>query len=255
LSVSRLEKGTQLVPPSVIENFVVGIVTSFVTALAVWIWRNVRESQILNRKAEFFNISRGESCLAVMNHNPRGRDMMSHSDIETLVEVVRIVDEIGGTVTIAPFDKVLEPAGGITEFCIGSPASNDRTKVHAENFLKGVKFLPYSPESPDSLAIITSEGKFRHEAYEEEYAVLTRFYPHPASQPIFLISGQTARSNHGATHYLLENYNNSLRKKFGSNRPFCLLLKLQSPRTYGHKSVRLVADITNTAFSPLPTTT
>ena len=241
-------------PSSVIENFIVGIATSIVTALVVWIWRNFRESQLLNRKAEFFNITRGESCLAVMNHNPRGRGMMSHGDIETLVELVRIVEGVGGTLNIAPFDKILEPAGETTEFCIGSPASNDRTGVHAENFLKGVQFLPYSLDDPDSLAIIVSEGKFRHEAYEEEYVVLARFYPYPNSQPIFLISGQTASSNHGATYYLLKNFHSSLRRKFGSSRPFCLLLKLQSPRTYGYKSVGLVADITNTAFSSLPAT-
>ena len=80
--------------PSVIENFVVGIVTSIVTALAVWLWRNIQEARRLNRKAEFFNISRGEQCLAVMNHNPRGRDMMSHCDIETLIELVLIHKEL-----------------------------------------------------------------------------------------------------------------------------------------------------------------
>lgn len=239
--------------PSVIENFVVGVVTSIVTALAVWLWRNFRESQILNRKAEFFNIARGDQCLAVMNHNPRGRDTMSHCDIETLIEIVRLVDDIGGRAKIAPFDKILEPAGEVTEFCIGSPASNQRTQVHAENFLKGVEFTPYIQDDPDSLAIITKDDKFRHKAYEDEYAVLTRFYPTPDSQPVILISGQTSRSNQGATYYLIKNYNTSLRKKFGSKRSFCLVLKLQSPLTYGHKSVTLVKDITDVAFTPIPT--
>lgn len=234
--------------PSVIENFVVGIVTSITTALAVWLWRNIRETRRLNRKAEFFNISRGEQCLTVMNHNPRGRDMMSHCDIETLIELVRLIDEIGGKPKIAAFDKVLEPPGEMTEFCIGGPDSNHRTKVHAENFLKGVRFLPLSLNDPDNLAIVTSTGKFKHIAYEEEYVILARLYPKPTSRPVILISGQTSRSNQGATHYLIKNYNSTLRKQFGSKRPFCLLLKLQSPRTYGYKSVGLVEDITNTAF-------
>lgn len=242
-------------PPSVIENFVVGIVTSIVTALSVWLYRNIRESQALNRKAEFFSISRGEQCLTVMNHNPRGRDMMSHCDIETLIELVRLIDGIGGKPKIAAFDKILEPPGEMTEFCIGGPDSNHRTKVHAENFLKGVQFLPLNLDDPDNLAIITSTGKFRHIAYEEEYVILARLYPRPMSRPVILISGQTARSNQGATHYLIKNYNSTLRKKFGSKRPFCLLLKLQSPRTYGYKSVGLVEDITDTAFVPLPFST
>lgn len=239
-------------PPSVIENFVVGIVTSVITALSVWLWRNIQEAKQLNRKAEFFSISRGEQCLTVMNHNPRGRDMMSHCDIETLIELVRLIDGIGGKPKIAAFDKVLEPPGEVTEFCIGGPDSNHRTKVHAENFLKGVRFLPLSLNEPDNLAIVTSTDKFRHKAYEDEYVVLARLYPDPAAQPVILIAGQTSRANQGATHYLIQNYNSALRRKFGSKRPFCLILELQSPRTYGYRSVQLVKDVTNTAFTPLP---
>lgn len=240
--------------PSVIENFVVGIATSLITALTVWLWRRIRKSQVLNRKAAFFGIKPREECLVVMNHNPRSKDTMSHGDIETLVEIVRLVDEIGGKLTIAPFDKILTPAGETAEFCIGGLDSNQRTKVHAENFLKGVQFHPYSPDSIDNLAIITKEEKFRYERYKNEYAVLTRFYPNPDSSPVILISGQTSRANQGAIYYLVKNYDYSLRYKFRNKKSFCLIVKLQSPLTYGHKSVRLVKDITDLAFMPLSAT-
>ncbi len=179
---------------------------------------------------------------------------MSHGDIETLVDIVMLVDEIGGKLKIAPFDKVLEPAGEMTEFCIGSPGSNKRTQVHMENFLKGVVCNPYAPGDPDNLAIVAGNEKFRYESYESEYALLARFYPNTNSQPVILISGQSARGNQGAVYYLIRRYDNFLKNKFDDKKPFCLILRLQSPLTYGHKSVRLVKDITDVAFIPFSTT-
>ena len=239
-------------PPSVIENFAVGIVTSIVTAIAVQTWRKIRESQVINRKAAFFCISPKDTCLIVMNHHPFNKGTMSHGDIETLVEIVKFVDGIGGEFAIAPFDKLLTPAGGMTEFCIGGP-SNQRTMVHIENFLKGLQFRYFSQDDPSSLSIITKEEAFKCKWHEQEHAVLARFYPSPDSQPVVLISGQTSRANQGAIHYLLQNHDGFLRKKFGNKKPFCLIVKLRSPRTYGYKSVRLVKDITDIAFTPLTT--
>lgn len=239
--------------PSVIENFVVGIVTSIVTAIFVHFWRKIRESRIINRKAAFFGISPKDSCLVVMNHHPFNKGTMSHGDIETLVEIVRLVDEIGGELTIAPFDKVLTAAGEMTEFCIGGP-SNHRTMVHIENFLKGLQFRYFLQDDPDSLAIITKEDKFKYEWHENEYAILARFYPNRGSHPVVLISGQTSRANQGAIHYLIKNHDTFLRREFGNKKSFCLIVKLQSPLTYGHKSVRLVKDITDIAFTPFAAT-
>ena len=184
-----------------------------------------------------------------MNHNPHGRNTMSHGDIETLVDIVRLVDEIGGNLKVAPFDNLLEPAGEMTEFCIGSPGSNQRTQVHMENFLKGVRFNPYTPDEPDNLAIIENNNKFLYEKFESEYALLAKFYPNPDAQPVILISGQSARGNQGAIYYLIKHYDGLLNTKFGRTKHFCLVLKLRSPLTYGHKSVQLVKDITASAFT------
>lgn len=236
--------------PSVIENFVVGIITSVVTAVAFWLWGTIRKSQILNRRSAFFGISPKENCLVVMNHSARDQNVMAHGDVETLVEVVRLVDEIGGKLVIARFDRILEPAGEMTEFCIGGPDSNQRTKVHLENFLKGVRYNPYSPDSPDNVALVTKDEIYRYKKHEDEYAILARFYSEPDSYPVILICGQTSRSNQGATHYLVKNYEKFLREKFGNKKPFCLIIKLQSPLTYGFRSVRLVKDVTDIAFVP-----
>lgn len=234
---------------SFIEDFLVGIITSVVTAASVWGWGKIRESRNLNRKASFFGIQPKKPCLVVMNHYPESRDTMSHGDIETLIEVVRLVDSIGGKLVLEPFDKISTPAGEMTEFCIGGQDSNQRTKVHAENFLKGIYFHPYLPDDIDNIAISTSEDKFRYEKREKEYAVLARIYPSPNSRPVILIWGQTATANKGAVYYLVQNYDTSLRNKFGNQEAFCLIVQVQSTLTYGYKSVRLVKDITGIAFT------
>ncbi len=234
-------------PPSVVENLVVGIVTSIITALAAWLWNKTRKSTILNRKAAFFGLQPKGQCLVVMNQNPKNLNTMSHADVLTLVEVVKLAEEIGVEVEVAPFDQIVEPAGEVTEFCLGGPDSNQRTKVHLANFLQGVRFNPYIPGDLNNIAIVTQNETFRYEKDQNEYAILARFYPNPKKHPVILLCGQTARSNQGAVHYLIENYDHFLRKSFGNKKPFCLLIQLQSPLTYGYKSTRLKKDLTGTA--------
>jgi hypothetical protein len=236
--------------PSVIENFVVGLITSIVTAVAVWLWNKIRQSRILNRRAAFFGIKPKEKCLAVMNHNPKSLNTMSHSDVQTLIDIAKLADEIGSEIIVAPFDKILEPAGEMTEFCLGGPDSNQRTKVHLDNFLKGIHLKPYNPGNSDNIAVVTKDETFRYEKNNSEHAVLAKFYPNPDSHPVILVCGQTARSNQGAIYYLTQNYDDSLRKKFGHRKRFCLIIKLQSPSVYGYKSARLEKDLTDTAFIP-----
>lgn len=239
-----------LITPSVIENFTVGLVTSVVTAVVVWLWGKIRASQILDRKSAFFGISPKENCLLVINHDPRNHNSVTHGDVETLIEIAKLVAEINAKLVIARFDRILEPAGETTEFCIGGPDSNPRTKVHLENFLQGIYINPYMPDDPDNIAFVTKGKKYIFVNNKDEHAILARFYPESDSYPVILICGQTSKGNRGAVHYLNKNYDSYLRQKFGNKKPFCLILKLQSPLTYGVKAVHLVKDITDIAFIP-----
>lgn len=235
--------------PSVIENFIVGIVTSITTAVAVWFWNKFRQSMLLNRKAAFFGLKPKGQCFAVMNQNPKQLNTMSHADVQTLVEVVKLAEKIDVELKVAPFKQFLEPPGSVTEFCLGGPDSNERTKIHLENFLKGIRFNPYMPGDPDNIAILTQSQKFQYKKNQTEYAILAKLYPDNDSQPVILVSGQTARSNQGAVYYLLKNYDRSLRQTFGIKKQFCLLIKLHSPQTYGYKSAKLEKDLTSDAFT------
>lgn len=192
-----------------------------------------------------------ENCLIVINHDPRHQNAMAMGDVETLIEMVRLVDTINSKATIAKFDHILEPAGAITEFCIGGPASNQRTNVHLTNFLPGITINPYFADSLDSLAIKTKDHTYRYKKDTDEYAILSRFFPEPDANPVILITGQTAKANHGAVHYLVKAHDGYLRNIFGNRKPFCIVLKLISPLTYGIRSVQVVADISKVAFTPV----
>lgn len=229
-----------------IQDILIGIVSSIIVGVAVWSWGRIRRSRNLNRKSQFFGIAPGDKCLLVMNRTPRYPNAMNHGDAGALVEAAGLVREIRGEVTVAPFDEAIEPAGGMTEFCIGGPDSNERTRTHLDNFLKGVSMNPYANET-DPLAITTKTEKFKYEKGTQEYAVLAKFRPNPNARPVFLVCGQTPIANRGAMYYLAQNYDSSLRRKFGLG-PFCLILKLTSHWTYGHKMVALVKDVTDTAF-------
>lgn len=236
--------------PSVIENFVVGIITTVVTAVATWLWGKFRRSNLLNRRAAFFGLSPGESSLAVMNQKPDSLNAMAHADVLTLIEVVKLTSEIQSKLEIAPFNQVVEPGGGITEFCLGGPDSNLRTKVHLETFLKGIHLKPYVPGDPDNIAIATRDKVYRYEKNQTEYAILARFFPNASANPTILICGQSSRSNRGAAYYLIQNYDQILRKKYSNKKQFCLVIGLQSPLTYGYKSAYLEDDVTAIAFVP-----
>ena len=108
-------------------------------------------------KSKFFEIYPNDNCYIVLNNDPRSPRTMAHGDIETLVDAVKIVHELGGNVEVAPFDEKPKGVGIMTEFCIGGPSSNERTKAHLLNHFNGLRFLDYSPGNPDSIAIVFDE--------------------------------------------------------------------------------------------------
>lgn len=232
---------------STIPDLLIGLVTSVITGFSVWFWERFRHTLKLTHKSSFFGARPSENCLVVINHNPRGRDLMSHWDVETVVEIVKIICEINGEVTIAAFDKALEPAGDTTEFCVGSPDSNKRTEAHIKNFMHNFSNTPYSKDSPDSLAIHIAGQTYIHRRGELEFVVLAKIVPNQYSHPIFLVSGQSSLGNKASIYFLAKNYKSILWKRYKYNS-FCLLLRIKEPRLYGYKSVELVKDVTDTVL-------
>ena len=228
---------------STIRDLLIGLITSVIAGFSVWFWERFRRKLDLNRKSSFFGTRPNENCLVIINHNPRGRDLLSHWDVETVVEIVKIICEINGEVLISAFDKALEPAGEITEFCVGSPDSNERTEAHIKNFMQNFSNTPSSKDSLDSLAIHIAGETYRHKRGELEYVVLARIIPDQYSHPIFVVSGQSSLGNKASIYFLAKNYKKLLWDKYKYDS-FCLLLRIREPKLYGYKSVELVKDVT-----------
>lgn len=194
-----------------------------------------------------------EKCLIVINHNPRGGyGMMSHDDILAVHDLTKMLCKAGVESDIAPFDQILEKPGAVVEFCIGAPAQqmtgNQRTGVHLENFLKGIRFLPWESNNPESLTIWAGNEKFVCVRGQSEYVILAKFYPAPSAYPVFLICGQTSTSNRSAIYYLAQG-GSSIREQEQKSSRFCLLLHLVSSQAYGYKNFEIAKDLTDVAFT------
>src|SRR5512145_59531 len=142
-----------------IENLVIGLLTSVITAIVVWLWQKTRRTYLLNKKSRFFGIAAKEKCLLVMNHNPDQPSTMNHNDIYVLIEAAKITHDLEGEIVIAPYDVALEGTGEVTEFCIGGPDANQRSKAHIERFLKNVHFKPFN-DAQEPLALVAGEHTF-----------------------------------------------------------------------------------------------
>jgi hypothetical protein len=200
--------------------------------------------------AGWHGLSPGEPCAIVMNRHAKTSNAMHHEDVGGLVDLIGLVREIGATPVVVRFDRILEPAGEITELCIGGPGSNERARVHLKTYLPGVEFRPFAPRADDHLAITVGGDVHPYQESELEHAVLVRFFPEASSHPVILVCGQSARSNHAAISYLTKHYERSVRLTYRDDEPYCFVLALRSPLVYGVKSVHLANDVTTAAFAP-----
>jgi hypothetical protein len=70
---------------------------------------------------------------------------------------------------------------------------------------------------------------------------------------LWIICGQTARSNHAAARYL-NTESRTLIRRFGRQPGFCLALKVINPAIYDHRYVELVGAFEQTQFTTASTT-
>ena len=171
---------------------------------------------------------------------------VSQRDAGALVETLSIIQPFEPEVVLTSGKSCQEPIGDMTEFCIGGPDSNPRTKVHLEKFLTGIQAHSFQDEGY-RLEIKAGARSFKYERNRKEYAVLANILIEKYAKPLFLICGQTSIANKCALHYLRMNYDTTLHSLFGQDQ-FCLITQVIFPNTYGHKMVEFVADITDIAF-------
>jgi hypothetical protein len=230
----------------VLLNIVIGLVTSILSGSSVWLWQRADKARRSRRKAAFFGLHPGDTCLIVMNHRWNDTRSMHQNDVHALIAIGALATEAGARVSVKLGDDMRESNADRTEFCVGGPSTNPRTAGHLAAHLPGISV---SPSRRDALAISAGKHRFAYERGERSHALVAKFTPATSTRPVILICGQSAIANRAAVHLLTRDYPR-LGRTLASRDRFCLVLRVSSPDVYGHEMVEVAADVSDTAFAP-----
>ncbi len=236
------------------RNLVLSLAAGLLCVALGWILRTTVWRRTLRRRQRFFGLPGGSECLLAVHHDPSGGEWsLARDDAFALLELAALIRECGARTEMLPHDAVQRGFGGRTEFCIGGPASHQRTAAHLRSMLPGVEV---DHGSGPRRGTFTVAGQTYHaDQGETEYALLARLAPASDSgndRPVFLAAGQRGVADQAAVRYLAR-HQARLARKHGAHGTFCLLLKVVNSRSYGPDVVELVADVTRAAISaPAP---
>lgn len=240
------------------RDLTVNLLASVIAGVAVWLAEWGSRRLRLARRRAFFGLASGEQALLVVaRHWSSNRpNSVNHRDVAALVELASIIRECGARAELAPSDGVPRQLGRATEFCVGGPSANPRMVAHMAALLPGIKLNDADPDERVPSGFLATfrvgDTEYPCELGRREYAVLARVFAPGQARPIFLLPGQTALANLAAARYLTTQQR-QLNRRYGANRPFCLVLQIMEPDTYGADLVKEVADVTPTATPPSPT--
>ncbi|MER7766383.1 hypothetical protein [Kitasatospora sp. NPDC096140] len=230
-------------------NVVLGLVASAISAGLGWLAQNLRRRRRLERIRAFFGMPPGGECLLVVNRHTASASgkSVSRNDVFALMELASLVKECGAHADLVGHEDVRQGLGHKAEFCLGGPSSNDRTAAHLASWLPGVTFTDVGGSAPE-LSLAVGGEEYRYEPGSapsggQAFALLARLHPSPDGRPAFLVSGQTAVSNHAAVRYLVANHRR-LARRYGETGTFALVLRVVNPKAYGPDVVELAADVT-----------
>jgi hypothetical protein len=229
-------------------NISIGLATSVLSGGAVWLWQRARNARILRRKAAFFGVERGGTCLIIMNNTWDTPGRSSHHDVHAMIEAATLASEVACAISVHSCDEFRESNGNRTEFCIGGPESNPRTGGHLASHLPGVTVRPVHVNRRDSAAIVVGDQRFLLDLGNHEHALVAKFTLPEASRPVILICGQTPITNRAAIHYLKREYR-ALSKTVASVDQFCIMVRVTSTGTYGYQAADLECDVSAAAFT------
>lgn len=231
------------------RDVITSLVSSVVAGSAVWLAQRLLRYRRLMRKRAFFGVSPevGAVLVAPRHFSSTSAASVHRRDMAALVELSTIVNQCGGRSEVVTEEGGLAEAGRMTEFCVGGP-SNPRAAVHLRTVLPGIEW-ELGDESGRRPALVVGPEVYRLEPGRAEYAVLAKAYLPAMSRPLFVLAGQTARTNLAAARFLARRYR-GLYRRYGRSGRFCLVLKVVEPDTYGADLVEEVADAALAAFQP-----
>lgn len=229
------------------SDLLINLLASVIAGTAVWSAGHVLRRRRLARERAFFGLAEGASCLLVASrHSSSPSELSVHRrDVAALVELAIIARECG-----AQADRVGDPParefGRVTEFCVGGPGANPRAETHLRAILHGVTYAA----AEDRLSFSVGGTEYTR-GPDVTYVLLARFWGPGAGRPVFLLGGLTAGANLAAARYLATRHR-ELERRYGPDRPFCLVLRIVEPAAYGTDYLEEAADVTDVAFTPAP---
>ena len=234
------------------NDLLINLLASAAAAALGWLAQWLLRYRRLARKQAFFGLDRGSECVLTMpRHVSSSKENSVHRrDVAAMVELATVAKDCRASVQLLSSDEVPTTLGRAAEFCVGGPTANDRTAVHLRTMLPGVRF---EPAADDDIVAPFSVGPatYRREEGRVEYVLLARVFGPGGGRPVFVISGQTARTNFAAAKYLATSYR-ALAKRYGSGKRFCLVLQVVESRHYGPDYAEIAADVTPDAFTAPP---
>ena len=234
------------------NDLAVNLLASVIAGVAVWLSQRFVRVRRLDRLRAFLGVAVGLNCaVSVSRHAASSHSMSVHRrDVAAVVEVATLLRQCGASADVMVSDADLRGIGETTEFCIGGPSTNRRTAAHLARFVPGLTIEPFETD-PDGLTFHLAGQDFRRVPGAEEYVLIFRVpVTVQARQPLWIICGQTARSNHAAARYL-STESRVLARRYGRRGGFGLALRLVNPTTYDHKYVEQVAEFDEAEFAGL----
>ena len=238
---------------AVVLNVVVGLITSLISGGAVWVWGRARVTRRQRERARFFGLTPGDTCRIVAPQAFGIPRTVSKQDVFSIVELAKLMRDLRADLDVVSSDDGSYGVGDLTEFCVGGPSANMRTKSHLAHFLPGVTVLSYAPDSQKPGAIIVGREEFLREPDAREYVLVAKVRLPDNRRPLFLVCGQTGITNRAAAAYLRDNYR-KISSAHGDRENWCLVLRVLAPSVYGYQMTEVAADVSASAFSSRVTT-
>ena len=239
-----------------VRDLLINLAASVVAGGAVWAAQRLRRQRATARRLAFFGLGPGDRCLLVVpRHASSPREHSVHRrDVAALVELAAVARECGASTELVAAADPIEGLGRLTEFCVGGWKVNPRMATHLATVLPGVRLETDQPRTDPprtdqlgvELAFTVGSVTYRQSSGHAEHAVLARVFPTGSGRPVFIIAGQSSRSNLAAARYLAGN-DRLLTRDYRADRPFCLVVSLAEPEAYGSDLVAVV-DVTDQAF-------
>ncbi|MEV3870097.1 hypothetical protein [Streptomyces sp. NPDC049906] len=222
--------------------------TSLLGGAIVWAWERAKRRRAVNRRAAFFGVRPGQTCLVVLGNKWNAPGTATYRDVWAAMEVALLAGELGCRIEMET-GTYRGGNGDRTEFCVGGPTggANLRTGGHLAAHLPGVVMHPYDAEHPDSVAIEVDGEKYPYDKGNEEYVLVAKFTPEESDRPVFLVAGQTSTTNLAAIH-LLRRDHEEIAGGLASLERFCLVVRVSGISTYAFHRAEVVRDVTGAAF-------